>query len=224
MKLLAIDTSANACSVALMVDDEIFSRHEIAPLQQADLILPMIDAVLDSAKITLREMDAFAFGCGPGSFTGVRIAASVMQGFAFATKLPLIRVSSLAAVAQSAFQDLGYKKMVVAMDARIQEVYWATYEINELGLTVLVGDEIICPPEKLTVASENNWCAVGNAWQVYADKLPTTYLSKDDTRLPMAEGILHLAKDKHLKGEWISLHEALPVYLRDNVAVKEKNR
>src|SRR5471032_2163673 len=107
MKILAIDTSANACSVALLINNETLSSHKVIPMQQAQLILPMIEELLLTANITLNQLDALAFGCGPGSFTGVRIAASVAQGLAVAHDLPVISVSSLQALAQAAFLQLG---------------------------------------------------------------------------------------------------------------------
>ena len=105
MKILAIDTSSNACGVALLCNNEVKALHELAPMQQTQKILPMIDALLGEAKVSLNQLDALAFGCGPGSFTGVRIAVSVMQGLGYAMNLPLIPVSSLAALAQAAYVE-----------------------------------------------------------------------------------------------------------------------
>lgn len=224
MKILAIDTSSTACSVALLVEDTIHLSHQIAPLQQAQLVLGMVDELMHSNHMALSQLDALAFGRGPGSFTGVRIATSVMQGMGFALDLPLIALSSLAALAQSAYDDLGWKKMVVAIDARIQEVYWALYQINAAGLAELIGKEIVCPPQQVLPPADGLWQGVGNAWEVYRDQLPVLSLAPDPTRLPSAAAIARLAKGKYLKKEWIKASEATPVYLRDDVAKPSSSR
>jgi len=220
MKILALDTSSTACSVALLVDDKISFLHRITPLQQAQSILPMLEELLSMNKITLNQLNAISFGCGPGSFTGVRIATSVTQGLAYALQLPVIPISSLAALAQAAYQDLGWKKLLVGVDARIQEIYWGAYIVNDQGLVVLVDKEIVCPPEQVSLPKDKDWYGVGNAWQVYADQIAYAPLERDVTRLPMALGILELAKIKYAKKEWVNAKEALPVYLRDSVVKK----
>lgn len=222
MKLLALDTSSTACSVALLVDDKIDFLHRILPLQQAQSILPMINELLSIHKISLNQLDAIAFGCGPGSFTGVRIATSVTQGLAYAMQLPVIPVSSLAALAQAAYRELGWKKLLVAIDARIQEVYWGAYQVNEEGLAVLVGQEKVSSPQEIKL-SEEGWYGVGNAWEVYADQIAYVPLNVDASRLPMAQGVLELAKVKYANKEWVTAKNALPIYLRDSVAKKSDN-
>jgi tRNA threonylcarbamoyladenosine biosynthesis protein TsaB len=225
MKILALDTSASACSVALLIDDEIHLLHEIEPMQQAKRILPMIQQLITTHQVELNTLDALAFGCGPGSFTGVRIAASVIQGLAFATGVPLIKISSLAAVAQSAYQDLGWKKLLVAMDARIREVYWGIYQVDESGLAKLSGEEKVCLPQDISLPRGNDWYGVGSAWSEYKEALlatlPFELLGMDATRLPQASAVAVLAKDKFLRKEFTDPAEAIPVYLRDNVAIKE---
>lgn len=222
MKILAIETSTQACSVALLLDDVIQSSHKIAPMQQAKLILPMIDEMLRSVALSLDQFDALAFGCGPGSFTGVRIAVSVMQGLAYASQVPLISVSSLAAVAQAAYADLGWKKLLVAMDARIHEVYAGAYQINAAGLVERVGEEQVCLPEQMKIPAGSDWYGVGNGWEVYQSRLSYKPIAHDTTRLPMASAIATLAKEKFQRGEFVSPCAALPVYLRDNVAIKSR--
>jgi tRNA threonylcarbamoyladenosine biosynthesis protein TsaB len=222
MKILAIETSTHACSVALLQNDVIASSHVVAPMQQAKLILPMIDEVLRNAGLVLNQLDALAFGCGPGSFTGVRIATSVMQGLAYASHVPLISVSSLAAVAQAAYTDLGWKKLWVAMDARISEVYAGAYEINTAGLAELVGEEQVCQPEQMQVPAGHGWYGVGNGWEVYQSQLRYELLLQDAGRLPMASAIALLAKHKFQHQEFVAPGAALPVYLRNNVAIKSR--
>lgn len=220
MKLLAIDTSSTACSVALLLPEEIKSIHQIAPLQQAQLILGLIDEILQSASLRLDQLDALAFGCGPGSFTGVRIAASVIQGLSFAVGLPIIRISSLAALAQSAYQDLGWENILVGVDARIQEVYWGAYQLNSQKEMTLVGNEIVCPPEEVVLPTTGLWSGAGNAWSVYAKQIPYQPQTLDVTRLPNAAAVAYLAKSKYANQQWCPLAEAIPTYLRDNVAKK----
>ncbi len=220
MKILAIETSSTACSVALLVDDKISCIHRILPLKQAQFILPMIHELLEMNNISLKQLNAIAFGCGPGSFTGVRIATSVTQGLAYALKLPVIPISSLAALAQSAYRDLGWKKLLVGVDARIQEVYWGAYEVSDKGLVTLLHQEKVCAPQDVTLPEDKEWYGVGNAWEIYADQIVYSPLKLDTRRLPTAEGVLELAKIKYLNKEWVEAKEALPVYLRDCVAKK----
>jgi tRNA threonylcarbamoyladenosine biosynthesis protein TsaB len=227
MKLLALDTSHSACSLALLIDDEIHTSHQIAPMQQAQLVLPQLEALLLAHNIKLKELDALAFGRGPGSFTGVRIAASVMQGLAFAADLPLIGISSLAATAQGAFNDLGWKKLMVGTDARIREVYWGVYTVNAAGLVELIGSEMVCAPDAITIPNGEEWYAIGNAWEEYQDtmlqRLDCQPIAIDSSRIPMASAVARLAKNKFNKQEWSkSIAESVPIYLRDNVAIKGK--
>lgn len=220
MNLLALDTSSTACSVALLIDNRIIARHVIGPMQQAKLILPLIDEIMNESGLELNQLDAIALGCGPGSFTGVRIATSVAQGLAFATGLPLVGVSSLAALAQATYQDLGWKRLLIGVDARIQEVYWGTYEVNEEGIVILQGDEQVCAPENVVIPHDKDWYGAGDAWSVYSTQIPFQPLQTDETRLPMASAILTLAKAKFLRGECVPANAIIPVYLRDNVAKK----
>lgn len=222
MKILAIDTSSNACSVALLIDDQVKALHEVAPMQQTQKILPMIDALLRDSYMSLNQLDALAFGCGPGSFTGVRIATSVMQGIGFAMNLPLIPISSLAALAQAAYEELGWKRLLVGVDARIQEVYWGAYQVNDQGLVELVGKELVCPPEEVILPANGDWCGVGSAWDVYRTQIPCNPLQIDASRLPMATAILTLAKPKFINNDRVSAEQALPTYLRDEVAKKQQ--
>lgn len=218
MKILAIDTSSVACSVALLLEEEITAIDRLLPLQQAQSILPQINELLTQCKIDLKQLDALAFGRGPGSFTGVRIATSVIQGLGFALNVPIIPISSLAALAQAAFKELGWKKLLVGVDARIQEVYWGTYVVNAEGLVTLVGNEVVSKPSELMFPEDKEWYGVGDAWEAYRNQIKFDPLAIDSTRLPMASGVLQLAKPCYLRQEWVSAADALPVYLRDNVA------
>jgi tRNA threonylcarbamoyladenosine biosynthesis protein TsaB len=220
MKILAIDTSSSACSIALLNGNEIKARHEIIPMQHAKCILSFIHDVLGSE---LHSLDALAWGCGPGSFTGLRIAASVIQALSYATKLPVINVSSLAALAQTAYNQYGWQHLYVAVDARMREVYWAGYKINNLGYAELINKEMLTASSGLVpIFSNSNWYGVGDAWKAYQAELaqlqsegPAEY---DVECLPTARAIAQLAKIKYENGELLHSFDALPVYLRDNVA------
>lgn len=224
MKILAFDTSANACSIALAVGDTIRTAHIHAPMQQAKLLLPTIDEMLKYENIELKQLDAIAFGCGPGSFTGIRIATSVAQGLGYALNKPLVPISSLAAIAQAAYDELGWKKLFVAIDARIQEIYSGQYIANEAGLVELQGLERVCAPQDLTHPCDEAWCGVGNAWEVYRKDLPFMPLQVDSMRSPIASAIIKLAILRIEAHDWVDASKVLPVYLRDEVAMKEKKR
>lgn len=219
MKLLAFDTSSTACSVALSNNGKVISQHEIAPMQQAKMILPLIKQLLKSENLTINQLDAIAFGCGPGSFTGVRIAVSVAQGLAYATQKPLISISSLAATAQAAYHDSGWTRLLVAVDARMKEVYWASYAVQDNHLVKLLGKEQISRPEAI-ILPDADWSGIGNAWAIYHDTIPAKPVFIDSNRLPTAVAILTLAEAKFQSGEVIAPSEAIPVYLRDDVAKK----
>lgn len=224
MKLLALDTSSTACSIALQIDQKIFSQHVIMPMQQAQSILPMIKNLLDETNLKLNELDAIAFGKGPGSFTGIRIAASVAQGLSFGAKLPVIAISSLQALAQAAYDSLDWKRLLVAVDARMQEVYWGTYVINSKGLAELIGEEMINSPNNIPFFEDQSWSGVGNGWEVYRERISHLPQKMDATILPTATAILALAGEKWLnKEDLLKPEEALPTYLRLEVAKKSRD-
>ena len=140
MKILAIDTATEACSVALLTDETCQEIFEIIPRQHTERVLPMVDEMLKKADLSLSQLDALAYNCGPGSFTGVRVATSVIQGLAFSADLPVIPVSSLAALAQLAYREEHKQKVLSAIDARMNEMYWGCYQL-ENGLMRLIGKE-----------------------------------------------------------------------------------
>ena len=230
LKILAFDTSSSACSVALQNGDKINYLNKIAPMQQARLILPMIQELLHSSALTLKQLDAIAYGCGPGSFTGMRIASSVAQGIGLATNVPIIRISSLAAIAQAAFLEQQWTKLLVALDARMQETYWAIYELGKHGRVELVEEEQACAPKKVTIpesisrilrdsdGKKLDWCGVGDGWEKYREALVMRLgfepQAINASQLPTAIAILELAKGKLDQGDWITAADAVPAYLR----------
>lgn len=218
MKILAFDTSSSACSVALLNGDKTKILHKISPMQQAKLILSMIDEALASTSLTLDQLDAIAYGCGPGSFTGVRIAASVAQGLSFGRSLPILSISSLAAMAQAAFLERQWTRLLVAVDARTEQLYWSKYVVNAAGIAILEGEEQACLPEQIKAPEDEiNWYGIGDGWAKYEEKLVMSLKFKPETlycQLPTAAALLPLAKAKFDQKDWILPSNAIPVYLR----------
>jgi len=227
MKLLAIDTSTEACSAALGIDNHVISRHELAPRRHAELILPMIDSLLSEAGLTFSQLDALAFGRGPGSFTGLRIAAGVIQGIAFGADLPVVAVSSLAALAQGAGRELGVGKVLAGFDARMHEVYWAMYQTDSTGLARLYGEEVVCKPDSIPLPDETGWTGVGSAWHEYDAILQARLGGKlnewHKDCYPQAWDVVSLGMDGLRQGMSVSAEHAIPVYLRDNVVTLKQN-
>lgn len=222
MNILAFDTSSVACSVAIQYKNETKSLHQIAPMQQGQLVLPMIKELLDSFSITLSQLDAIAFGCGPGSFTGIRIASSVAQGIGFALSLPVIPVSSMAAIAEAVYLEKQWPNLFIALDARMNQIYWAIYQVQQEKLTIL-GNEVICSPQEVHLPERidlrhTTWWGVGEGWEKYQNMLIMSlkYQPKlaKTASLPTAEAILILAKRKFEKNDWVSAANAMPIYLR----------
>jgi len=219
LKILAIDTSTEACSAALLQGEEVISRYELAPRRHAELILPMVDELLSEAGLTLKQMDCLAFGNGPGAFTGIRIAAGITQGLAFSCDLPVVPVSSLAALAQ---QTNRYScHIFVAIDARMEEIYHATYRFNHLNMVELVGDETVSGIDQIVLTGEENIYGVGSGWAHYGDALKSRLGDKlagyDSEQYPRADVIAGLAAHAFAGGKTVSPENAIPNYLRDKV-------
>lgn len=231
-KILAIDTSSEACSVALNCEGEVVERFTDQPRKHAELVLPMVDEVLSEAGFKLDQLDAIAFGQGPGSFTGLRIAAGTVQGLAFGADLPVVPISSLASLAHRAYRENGWQHIHVALDARMSEVYWGSYSVNEKGQANLIGLECVCKPEQVVGAANvqvsEGFFGVGSGW-VYKSQLEPfvgTLKDCDSALLPHARDVLDLALlifaqagDSNRAG-LLAAHEVAPVYLRNNVAAK----
>ncbi len=225
LKILAVDTATEACSAALLVGDTLFSRWEEAPRDHTRKILPMVQAVLDDAGITLSDLDAIAFGRGPGSFTGVRIGISVAQGLAFGVGVPLIGISTLAAMAQGAYRIDGAEQVLTAIDARMNEVYFGRYELID-GRMQLVGDEVVSDPAALVDARGKQAgpvTCVGTGFETYGETLSALAdeWAVSQVRFPAAEDMLPLARAAWLAGEAVPVEQATPVYLRDKVTWKK---
>ena len=218
-KLLAIDTSTEACSAALGIGGDVRERYEVAPRRHAELILPMVDALLAEEQLKLKDLDALAFGRGPGAFTGVRIATGVIQGLAFGAGLPVVPVSSLAALAQGAAS--GHTLIMSAFDARMGEIYWGAFEVGKDGLVRALNEEKVEKPDEVDLPDRNGWFGVGTGWQKYGEVLKRRFGSRltsfEWERYPRARDVLALALRDFAEGKTVSAEQALPVYLRNKV-------
>lgn len=224
MKLLAIDATEAACSAALLHDGEIIDRFQIAPRQHSELILPMMEQLLREAGLTLRQLDALAFARGPGSFTGVRIACAVAQGVASAADLPVLPVSSLLGLAQGMMTRAGAQQVLAGFDARMQEVYWAQCVRGADGLAHLLGEEQVCAPAQVPLPETGAWLGVGGAFASYgetlAQRLGARLVETRPDAMVQARDLVELAAADFSAGLAVAPGQALPVYLRDNVAKK----
>ena len=224
MKLLALDAATQACSVALQLGETLLTRYEEPGRGHAEMILPMIDAVLREAGITLRDLDALAVGRGPGTFTGVRIAIGVAQGLAFGADLRVVPVSDLAALAQRVApgEHADTHTVLACMDARMGEVYWSAYRIAADGLVIPLAPERLSRPEEVEAVG-TGCIGVGTGWAAYPQLLKRLELARSaphavhGTLLPRAQEVARLAARDWLQGAAVPPEQALPVYLRDKV-------
>ncbi len=224
LRILAFDTTTEACSAALSTAQGVFSRSEIMPRGHTRRLLPLLDELLGQAALQLSDLDAIAYCRGPGSFTGIRIAAGVAQGLSYGANLPLIPVSTLACLAQGVYREQGGEVVLTAIDARMDEVYWGVYQLTAPGIMVARTDELVVSPEAVPVPSPlllGSWYGVGSGWDLYKERImarcgkPTGGL--DGGRLPDARDCLSIAHTRYLEGALVSACEALPVYLRNRV-------
>lgn len=224
MKLLAIDTATEGCSAALWQDGELTSRLVVEPRRHAELILPMIEEVLAEAGASIPRLDALAFGCGPGAFTGLRIATGVIQGIAFAADLPVVPVSTLRALAQRVYLEYGHDSVLAAFDARMNEIYWGCYQLAESDMRLL-GEESVISPHSVSLPTSAEWVGAGSGWAAYAGMLADGLDRPDIVTYPQlisrADEIARLAIDELAAGNSVSAEQALPVYLRNQVAKKK---
>ena len=223
MKILALDTATELCSAALWLDGTFSTREEAGSRAHAARILPMIDELLAEAQLRLQQLDAIAFGRGPGAFTGVRLAVSVAQGLGFAAGLPLIPISDLRALAAQAMQLPGAPaRAVICQDARMREVYWGCFERSALGVG-LVGLEAVALPSAVELPaawSAEEVCGAGSGFDAYraalsgvASKLCKVF----EALMPRATEVAQLAAADGMQRAVLP-DDALPVYLRDEVA------
>lgn len=221
MKILAIETATETCSAALLCNGQTAARYEHQPQKQAHLVLPMIDELMAEAELKPAQLDAIAFGTGPGSFTGLRIAAAVTQAIAVVTDLPVVPVSTLAALAQGVFRQYQTPAVLASIDARMQEVYWGAYRLDENGLMQLQGKEHVLPPAEVPVPDNGCWTGAGSGWRAHAGVLKQCVRNLEAIEKdcwPQARDVLTLAVPLYRRGKTVPADKAEPVYLRDKVA------
>lgn len=226
MKFLALDTSSDACSVALQLGDKVVERHVVEAREHTTLLMPMIRSLLHEAGIHLQDLDAIALGNGPGSFIGMRIAASVAQGLAFGAGLEIVAVSSMAAIAAEVMHEHAATDVIVAQDARMNEVYLGIYRNPGDGLPVAVGSEAlhaVATIDGLSKSAAPGLLAAGNAWQKYPDFLDLNrhaIAAALDLQYPRAGYLLRLGARAWQQGKAIQAENLAPAYLRMKVADK----
>ena len=221
--ILGIETATSACSVALLIHDTIIQRFQIAPARHAELILTMVDSILQEANIALTQLDAIAFGKGPGSFMGIRLAVGVAQGLGLGGQVPLIAVSTLHALAQTAYQKSPTKTpLLVGWDARMRRIYWGAYQLDvekqSKVLLPILKDTLNFPEDIDPPSVEDDWTLIGNAWDIYQDSVLEILRKKYKTVLtsiyPEASAVAFIAQSLYREGKKILAEQAEPCYLR----------
>lgn len=228
MNILAIDTTADFCSVAVLCDGQTFQFHECRPREHAKLLLPLVDDLLKKAGCKVGDLDYIVFGKGPGSFTGVRIATGVAQGLALSADVRLLPVSTLQSLAWSAAKQ-GASTIYAAIDARMSEIYVAEYAVSNDGIPVIIDEEQVLPPSSLELKIKEGGVFVGNGWACdygFPENV-SGYLSANRhmlPELPIAADSAELALKllKHSQIAPVLPEDALPTYLRDNVTWDKK--
>ena len=223
MRILALDTSSEYCSVALWQDGVIVERCERVGQKHSESLMAMLDALLLETEVKLAQFDGIAFGKGPGSFTGVRIACGVTQGLALGANLPVVGVCTLEALAEAS----GKSRVIAALDARMGEIYHAVYERQHDGWTT-VSEPCLCKPENAPPVVGGDWFGVGSGFAAYGAVLEAIYgghlQGSNGAAVPQAAAIAALGAIQFSLGSGVDAAEALPLYLRDKVALKTTER
>jgi tRNA threonylcarbamoyladenosine biosynthesis protein TsaB len=226
MQILAIDTSTEFLSLALWLDGRLLSRDIHAGQTHSQQILPVLRELLDEAQVELESLDGIAFGAGPGSFTGIRIACGVAQGLAFGANLPVVAVCTLLVLAQQS----GATRVIACLDARMGEIYHAVYEKSG-DVWLEVNPPSLFKPEEAPKVTGNDWVGVGTGWLVYADVLHGVYGTQlsgmqtpEHNSYPKATSITALALPAFEAGLGSPAHQVAPIYIRNKVALKMSER
>jgi len=225
MRILAFDASTEICAVALGDGVRWVERSERAGQRHSELLLPMIRALLSEAALTLADLDGIAFGAGPGSFTGLRIACGVAQGLALGADLPVVGVATLEAMAEAARTSHDWTRVVAALDARMQEVYLAAYEYDGERWRVHVEPCVVKPDA--APLPVGRWSGAGNgfgAYPVLRERLAGVLSACDEIVLPTAVAIGNLALPRFAAGEGVAARDAAPLYVRHRVALTTAER
>lgn len=223
MRVLALETSTEYCSVALWQDGTVVERCGLAVQKHSEMLIAMIDDLLQATGYKLQAMDGIAFGMGPGSFTGVRIACGAAQGLAFGAGLPVAGICTLQALAEAS----GKEKVIAALDARMGELYLAAYEKHAGGWECAT-EPRLCKPEDAPAISGDGWFGCGSGFAMHGAALNECYAGKmqgmDGAAVPQAAAIATLGAMQFAQGHGVDAAEALPLYLRDKVALKTSER
>lgn len=223
MKILALETSTEYCSVALWQDGAVIEHSELVGQKHSELLISMIDALFQDSGLGIGDMDGIAFGAGPGSFTGVRIACGVTQGLALGAELPVAGICTLLALAQSS----GQSRVIAALDARMGEIYCAVYEKSERIWTTIC-EPCLCKPEDAPEVSGAGWSGAGSGFAVFGEVLQQRYAGQlsgvNGTLVPQAAAIAVLGAAQFVSGSGLDAAQAQPFYLRDKVALKTTER
>jgi tRNA threonylcarbamoyladenosine biosynthesis protein TsaB len=225
MKLLGIEISSSVGSIALEIDGRVAHREISTPREQTEQLLELVHALLSDANLAIDELDGITFGRGPGSFTGLRIAAAVAQGFAVGAGLSLLPVSSLLCLAQRAWRQHGVTRALVCVDAKMSEVYWGEFAVAD-GVMSPVREERIGAPQDVEAPAAVTWSAVGDGLVAYPEALVAILTAADRTLpelKPHAEDLFPSAHRAWAAGKAVGPHEALPVYLREHTAWRRRS-
>lgn len=224
MKILALETSTEYCSVALSREGEIDARETLAGQRHSELLLGMVDAMLRRHGLALRGLDGIAFGAGPGSFTGLRIACGVTQGLAFGAGLPVVGVSTLLALAESA----GAPRAVCCLDARMGQIYHAAYEREGMSWSTVHAPGLCAPAEAPLLPGAASWAGSGSGFKAHREALDRRYAGRLSAIIPdvypHAREVARLAIAEFEQGRAVPAEAAAPVYIRDKVALKSNER
>lgn len=224
MKLLAFDTSTTACTAALGIAGTVIERHEVREREHTQILVPMLCELMTEGGLDYRDLDAIVLGNGPGSFIGMRIAASLAQGLGFAAERPIVPVSSLAALAVRAFARSDARHAAVAQDARMDQVYLGLYRRGADDLPEPLGDERLHPQARvseLEALGADDTVAIGGGWKRYPELLAANegFAAFDpDCLYPRAADLLALGASAWRRGLWVSPDAVSPAYLRVDVA------
>jgi len=238
-KILAIETATNACSVALGFAGQTFHRQAVGNNIHSQLLLGMVEEILQEGGLPARDIDAVAVGKGPGSFTGLRIGVGVAQGLAYGAGCPMIGVSSLDALAHMSVLENGTDdlfletklagKLLAGTDARMGEIYWCCYkreEAQQHQKWQALQDQVVTKPAGLQVPNDEKLILVGNAWEAYRSELGEEFFNNavhlEHLLFPDALGVMALAEEKYLCGDWQAAVDFAPDYVRNNVAKKSQ--
>lgn len=223
MNLLAVETSTELCSVALLRGPELFVEEELAGNRHSELLVPMLRRILARARLAPAQMDAFGFGQGPGSFTGIRIACGIVQGLAFAAERPVVPVPSLLALAE----QTNDARVVAALDARMGEAYLAAYARNGADWDEVIAPRLVDPAGGVPPLPGRQWAATGSGFDRH-EWLREGYRRPVEMRyegeLPRAGAVARIAARRFLRGGAVAAEHAAPLYLRDKVALTTEER